>query len=285
MGFLKNLLNPFGDNNNKKEYKDISKESQRVTPNPPSELLLYCRDIAGEQIQTRMGLLNDCRWIRAEYTYPAFDSMCFIYKNAIFSVIIDIQDEEGTSYIPEEFIKRQLYAARTYNLIPCKFSVVVPHPQEPDLKEVKPKTDGWNLFNTETGEEIIPEHSATEEKVKISDWEIRNLSIRFVMKYLQAKKLHILSFQDTLEVDPQIWFQDKDGRKCWLIIRSALAPEKEVKKPEKLKEIIRRCFKNDGYYAGVILAPVNDDENDINLYRNGNVKINFVNFEKVHSTL
>ena len=91
MGIMDKFLNPLGD---KKPgaYQDISKDSQRVASAPPSELLLYCRDLAGVQIQRNMNLLNDCRWVRQEYTYPAFDSMNFVYKNQIFSVVIDILD-------------------------------------------------------------------------------------------------------------------------------------------------------------------------------------------------
>lgn len=284
MEFLRKLLNPFGKNKNR-YYQDLSKDSQRVSPNPPSELLLYSRDIAGIQIQANMAILNNCKWIRAEFTYPAFDSMNFIYKNQVFSVIIDIQDEEGKSYLPEHYIKRQLYASKEYNLIPCKFPVVVPDPHNPDISQVKSKNKGWNLFHTETDEPIIPEHLATTEKVEMSDWELRNFGIKFVMKYLQSQHLSIHSYQDTLEVDPQIWFDDKDGKKCWVVVRCERYPSTEAKKPKQMKEIIRRCFKNEGYFASIVVIPANDDKDDEKLYRMSNVRINFSGFEKIHSII
>ena len=279
MDFLNKLLNPF--KNNDRQYKDLSKDSKQVIPNPPSELLLYCRDIAGEQIQKHMVILNDCKWIRAEYTYPAFDSMNFIYKNKIFSVVIDIQDKNEKSYLPEEYKKRQLYASKNYNLIPCKFPVIVPDPHNPEVDKIKPKSNGWNLYNTETNEEIIPEHLATVEKIEMSEWEMHNFGIKFVIKYLLSQNIKIHSFQDTLEVDPQIWFEDKNGNKCWLIVRCEKLAEKEVKKPPKLNEIIRRCFKHEGYFAGINLCPVNDK----NLYRGENIKIEFNGIEKIHSII
>lgn len=287
MDILRKLLNPFGKDNKKgkREYKDLSKDSKQVVPRPPSELLLYARDIAGLQIQKHMLILNNCRWLRAEYTYPAFDSMNFIYKNKIFSVIIDIQDMEGNSYLPDEFIKRQMFAAKYNNLIPCKFPVVVDNPHNPDIKTARALREGWNLYHTETGEFIIPEHIATTEKILMSEWEIRNFSIVFVRKYLQAKQLKVLSFQDTLEVDPQIWFEDADGKKCWIVVRCAKFPQKEAEMPEKLNEIIRRCFTFDGYFAGIVLNPVNKEDGDKELYRNGNVNIEFKGMEKIHSTM
>lgn len=284
MEFLNKILNPLKGKRSGK-YQDISKDSKQVAPNTPSKLLLFSRDIAGTQIQKNMAILNDCRWIRAEYTYPAFDSMNFIYKNKVFSVIIDIQDEEGKSYLPEVYAQRQLYAAKEHNLIPCKFVVIIDNAEEPDFEKVRAKSGGWNLYHTETNEEIIPEHLATVEPTEMSEWELRNFTIRFVMKLLKSQNMKIHSFQDTLEVDPQIWFETPEGKKCWVIVRHALSPEKEAKKPDKLKEIIRRCFKYDGYFAGILLTPANDVEKDMKLYRNGSVKIDFSGIEKIHSTL
>lgn len=282
MGFIDKILNPFGKNKNTtKKYKDISKESQRVAPDTPSELLLFCRDIAGNQIQEKISQSDDLHWIRAEYTYPSFDSMNFMYKNLIFSVIIDIQDKYGKSYLPEIFIKRQLYACKTYNLIPCKYPIIVPNPTEPEPDKIKPKTQGWNLFNTETDKEIIPEDFNTNDLIELSDWEMRNFGIRFISRYLSAKKIKLLSFQDTLEVDPQIWFEDENGKKCWIIVRCEHT--EEIKKPKKLNEIIRRCFKYDGYFAGIIIEPKNKDIKT--LYRCQDIRITFNGLEKIHSTI
>jgi hypothetical protein len=285
MEFLSKLLNPFGKNNEEREYKDLSKESKKVVPRPASELLLYARDIAGLQIQERMLMLNNCRWIRAEHTYPAFDNMNFIHKNKIFSVIIDIQDFDGESYLPEGYINRQLSACRKHNLIPCKFPVVVDNPHNPNIKSARALKAGWNLYNTETNELVIPEHIATTEMTPMSEWELRNFSIMFMRKYLQSQGMNVLSFQDTMEVDPQLWFLDKSGRKCWLVARCEKAPKKKIDKPEKMNEIIRRCFTYDGYFGGIILTPINDDKSDTTIYRNGNVTIDFQGVEKVHTTM
>jgi len=285
MDFISKLFSPLKGQEKNRKYQDLSKESQKVDARPPSKLLLYARDIAGMQIQKQMAALNDCRWIRSEYTYPAFDEMSFIYKNKVFSVVIDIQDDENFSYLPEEYKKRQLYSCKENNLIPCKFPVVLPNPNKPDFDKICSKTNGWNLFNTETDEEIIPEQIATDEKIKMSEWEMRNFAIKFVLKYLSSQNYKVYSYQDTLEVDPQIWFEDNSGNKCWLIVRSALAPAKKAEKPLKLKEITRRCFKNDGYFAGMIFTPQNENKKDTNLYRLGNVQIEFSGLEKIHTVL
>lgn len=281
MNLLNKILNPLKQNK-ERNYQDLSKDSKQVKSNPPSELLVHARNIAGEQIQSEMLKLENCKWIRAEYTYPAFDSMNFIYNNHIFSVVIDIQDEDGESFLPPEFIKRQLYAAKTYNLIPCKFSVVVPDPENPEIDKAVSKTKGWNLFNTKTNEKIVPTEFPLLENAEMSDWELRNFGIRFILKYFQAKKIKTFSFQDTLEVDPQIWFQDNEGNKCWILLRVGVNVDK-VEKPEKMNEIIRRCFQYNGYFAGISLEPKN--KNETKLYRSGDVRIKFDGLEKIHSVM
>lgn len=280
MDFIKNLFNPL-NKNKKREYKDLSKDSKQVVTPQPSDLLIYARDIAGVQIQKHMQLLNNCKWIRAEYTYPAFDSMNFIYKNKVFSIIIDIQDKSGNSYLPEQYIKRQLLASKQHNLIPCKFPVCVDNPTNPNMNTIKSLHNGWNLFNTETDEEIIPEHLATTEKIELSRWEMRNFAITYLRRIFETQHLKVLSFQDTLEVDPQMWFEDSNGKKCWLIIRCETTPKEKAEKPEKLNEIIRRCFTYDGYFAGIVLKPLDDDK----LYRGSRVNIEFNGLEKIHSVL
>ena len=288
MKFLDKIFHPFGENGKNKysgKYEDLSKDSQRVSPVPPSDLLLYCRDIAGANIQEFISKRTDTNWIRAEFTYPAFDSMNFMCGNQVFSVIIDIQDEEGVSYLPEHFIKRQLYASEEYNLIPCKFPVIVPDPYEPDYEKIKPKTNGLNLFNTKTDDIIYPDKLVTDEKIEISQWEMRNIGIKFILNYLKTKGYTIVSHQDTLEVDPQIWFKNLDDKKYWVIIRCGgkyAGKSNSDLKPEKLDEIIRRCFKYDGYYAEILFEPKNTSDK---IYRGDSLKIIFNGLEKVHTTI
>ncbi|MCR5265198.1 MAG: hypothetical protein K6E29_01225 [Cyanobacteria bacterium RUI128] len=279
MKFVEKLLNPL--KNNKKPYQDISKESKQVAQNTPSDLLINARNIAGNRIQNMINTLEGCRWLRAEYTYPSFDSMNFAYKNKIFSVVIDIRDEEGNSYIPEEYVKRQLYAAEVYNLVPCKYIVTVDNPEAPDLSSLKPANEGWNLFNTKTEEEVIPEQTATDEKTEMSEWEMRTIGIRFIMNYLKSKKYIVRNFQDTLEVDPQIWFEDANGKRSWVLLRCSKSGE-ELKKPEKMNEIIRRCFKFDGYYIHIAFSSFNTDQK---LYRDEKYKTDVLMFEKIHSVI
>ena len=263
------------------DFKKIfsSQSIEKIVLNPPKELLLFSRNIAGNQIQKHMNLLNSCKWVRAEFTNPSFDSMNFIYKNKIFSVIIDIQDEAGISYLPDEYIKRQLYASRLYNLVPCKFPIIVKNPYSQDFTDLKAKHNGWNLVHTKTGQPIIPEHLATMDKIEMSEWEIRYYSIKQVIKYLKAQNCKIYSFQDILEIDPQIWFEKPTGERCWAIIRSSVSQKKHIKQTKNLNKIIKKCYKYNGYYIGVNISSINNKK----IYRNSDYEIQIDLFEQIHS--
>jgi hypothetical protein len=69
----------------------------------PSELFLEARQMAGGQLQEQFRQLANSphhkgfTWIKAELTYPAFDHLTFGYKHSIFSVLIELLDESGSS--------------------------------------------------------------------------------------------------------------------------------------------------------------------------------------------
>lgn len=281
MDFLKRLLKPH-EQIKSQGYQDLN-QSKRLPDNSPSELLLASRDVVGKRLQKKILELDECRWLRSEYTYPSFDDMNFMYKSNIYSVLIDIQDEEGVSFLPEEYIKRQLYTASTNNLIPCRFPVVVAEPHNPDLSQIKVKTEEWNLFHTETSEPVNPETVESEKPCEMSKWEMRYFGVRFVTEYLQAKQFKVVGFQDTLEVDPQIWFLDAKGKRCWVIVRCDIKKEDNTNNPADFSEIIKRCFKYDGYYSGLKLEPKTSDDKVI--YRGENIKAEFDGIRKIHSVL
>ena len=277
------ILKPFENiRKKKKEYVDISKESKKVPDTLPSKLLIQAVNLAGNTIQRKMNMLSDCRWVRPQYTYPAFDHINFSYKNAVFSVLVDIQDNSGKSYLPEEYIKRQLYAAKVYNLIPCKFVAITDNVHDYDFASFQVKNDGWNLYNSESGELVVPEEISAEEDIKMSEWEIRSYCIQYVIRYIKSMGYRLQSFQDTLEVDPQIWFENKNGKRAWILLRSVLSSDEEVKKPEKMQEIIKRCFKYDGYFVGVLVEPKLEGQE---LYRGNEIKISFSCYEKIHTVM
>ncbi|MCM1265677.1 MAG: hypothetical protein NC200_05705, partial [Candidatus Gastranaerophilales bacterium] len=216
-----------------KYLKEISEKQNKKRLLIPAELIVFAKDIADLQLNKLKQKLDGFLWLHSEYLATAYDDKTFSYKNNIFSIIVDIQDESGKSYLSKDVIKRQIKAAKKYNWIPCRFPVVVKDAYDSDFSKMHSKTSRWNLYHTITNEEINPENY-DEKKVEMSDWELHNFAIKYMARYLQAKHCAILSFQDALEIDPQIWFNDAAGNRSFLIVRCARFSKDNIKKPKNL---------------------------------------------------
>ena len=281
MDFIKKILAFWGFGSKQQKYKQIIHRKQKVAPNPPNELFIFAKNIAITQLNQLISPLKECHWIRNENTYPAFDHFNFMYKNKIFSVLIDIQDENGKSYLPNEYIKRQKYAAKVFNLIPCKFPVVTSKPYTFDVSKIKIKNNGWNLFHSKTGKEIILDKLNYNKKEEFSIWELRNYGIKYTIKYLQSKNYKVNSYQDVIGIDPQIWFYDENNKRSWVVVRCLDSKNKNPFKKNELESIINNCYGYNGYYAELTVE--SPDKNNKKLYRGDNIRT--VNFDckQIHS--
>jgi hypothetical protein len=54
-------------------------------------------------------------------------------------------------------------------------------------------------------------------------------------------------------VDPSIWFIGKSGRPEWVVVRAALFPDEEPKRPDRWEAIARGCshLSSIGHFAPV----------------------------------
>ena len=259
-----------------KKPVDLSKKSREIDKMTPSELFISVRNYAGEYIQQIMKTKENCHWIKSEMTRPFFDHFNFRYENQVFSILIDIVDFNNNSLIPPEFIKRQLGESKKNNLIPCTFRVKVADMSEPIYETVE---DGWNLIHTETKNEIIPEELISDKKVLMSEWELHNFALMQMRYIMKQSNIEIMSFQDIIGVDPQLWYRDENGNQCWVVIRH-YTDEKKIEKPKDLTEITRRCFKFSGYFAGFVFS---SNTGGKKIYRGDSIGVRFLGLEKIHT--
>lgn len=193
--------------------------SYQIDSNQPSELFLRARNVAGVSLQEmfkRHGGLTDSsrdyKWIKAELTWPSFDHLTFGYQNQVFSVLVELVSN-GRSQLSSQEIKRCVDVCTKNNLIPCSFRV--------DAHTLKPIEAGWNLRHLENRSIIIPQDLVDDVKVEMSEWEIRNFCIQIARGYIEKDlRAEVLSFCDVIGIDPQIWFQDKQGQRSWIIVRN-----------------------------------------------------------------
>jgi len=220
----------------------------------PSELFLRARNIAGLQLQEQFSKNKghiegprDYKWIKSELTSPAFDHLTFGYRNQVFSVLVDLCDSQR-SHLSEQERDRFIRATSENDLVPCLFTIMLP--------ELEPAQPGWNLTHITTGKSIVPADITTDESIPMSEWELRNFAIQVVRNHLEQEKGgKILSFCDVLQIDPQIWFDDDTGSRCWVLVRHLRQPDEgSISNWIGLEDSNPQIRGYDGFFAGVSIA-------------------------------
>ena len=226
-------------------------EIDRTAPSPQ---FLDARNVAGYRLQEQFKKLGgkfetpkDFRWVKAELTWPSFDHLTFAYGNRVFSVLVDVV-EGGHSGISRQVMDRFLDATRKNNLIACVFPV--------RAETMTPVAANWNLLDAVEMTPLDPEVFDISGKIVMSEWELRNFAIQIVRNSItQDGASETLSFTDVLGVDPQIWFQDGQGNRAWVIVRHC--PQitgSEWEEYVGLEKSNPQLMPYDGYFAAVSLA-------------------------------
>lgn len=247
----------------------------------PSRFFVDTRKLVGNWLQQRMNQIKGTRWIKGYLTYPAFEHLSFSYKNQIFCVVVDIIDENTKkSCLPDKTKNLLIKECEKNNLIPCLYKVLVDNPQNPSYNTLKQYSDGWNLFDARNNELIIPERLGADNLVEMSKWELNDFAIQIVREYITDNlKLKILSYQNIIGIDPQLWFMDDNQQKHFVIVRYAMYPNKEAPKPNNISSIQTKCKEYDGFFASVAFC--SKGENPSVLYRGQESYISFTGLEKL----
>ncbi len=247
----------------------------------PSQFFIDTMKLVGNWIQQRMNQIEGTRWIKGYLTYPAFEHLSFSYKNQIFCVVIDIIDESTKkSCLPEKTKNLLIQESEKNNLIPCLYKVLVDNPKNPTYNTLRQYSDGWNLYDARTNEPIIPERLGTDDLVEMSEWELNDFAIQVVRDYITDNlKLKILSYQNIVGVDPQLWFMDDNQKKHFVIVRYTMYPNKDAKMPNNITSIQNMCKDYDGFFASVVFC--SKEKNPSILYRGQESLISFEGLRKL----
>ncbi len=220
----------------------------------PSDLFLEARQMAGVQLQAQFELNhNRFTWIKAELTYPSFDHLTFGYKSSIFSLLVELIDDSGSSSLTGQQRGRWTDACSANNLIPCLFKI--DYVALMDAFDLNPKHAGWNLVDVDGNELIDPVTMATEAPMEMSAWEIHNFSIQVVREHIAEQGDEVLSFCDLPEVNPQIWFRNAEGKTNWVIVQSST--NKDIPQAEAwmgFGQSNEQLLPYAGYFAGVQIS-------------------------------
>ena len=279
-------------NHNKKNFETFDKEKSEKNQHvktimydidrpEPSQFFVDTRKLVVDWLQQRINQIEGTRWIKSYLTYPAFEHLSFSYKNQIFCVLIDIIDENTKkSCLPDKTKNLLIKECEKNNLIPCLYKVLVDNPQNPTYNTLKQYSDGWNLYDARNNEPIIPERLGTDDLIKMSEWELNDFAIQVVRDYITDNlKLKILSYQNIVGIDPQLWFMDDNRQKHFVIVRYTMYPNKDTKKPNHTNSIQDKCKGYEGFFASVAFC--SKGENPSVLYRGQENYISFTGLEKL----
>jgi hypothetical protein len=228
--------------------------SYQIDPQSPSQEFLRARNAAGARLQEqfkkfggRVEPQHDYRWIKADLTWPSFDHLTFAYRNQVFSILVDLV-QNGRTSLTHQDIKRCVDASTEHDLVPCVFPV--------DARSFRPLKDGWNLSNIESGGSVVPDDFVDDVKFEMSMWELRNFAIQIVRDHIEKNmKGGILSYCDVIGIDPQVWFEDQNGNRCWVIVRNfAQIDGSESTKFKGMETSNPQLVPYDGYFAAVSVA-------------------------------
>jgi hypothetical protein len=267
------------------------------SPSQPSDAFLQARNVAGVTLQNQFRALGgsvepsrDFRWIKADLTWPSFDHLTFGYRNQVFSVLVDLVRNGHSSLSPEDR-QRCLDACRENHLVPCVFAV--------NARSMQPTAAGWNLVNLNDGQPVLPELLASGNPFPMSEWELRNFAIQVVRDHVEEQlKGRILSFCDVIGIDPQIWFEDASGSRCWVVVRFC----RTIQGGEKnefigLEKTNPQLCDFDGFFAAVsatsseavlldlsgkIIPPSRRFDGSAPLYRGDGFFLKFSDMERIH---
>ena len=242
----------------------------------PGELMIKSVDGAKTKLQEQFDLRNKkpvkssydgFKWIKKGLIDHSFDHMQFAYKNCIFSVKIEMIHPLGSSLTGNErywFVDQ----CRRYKLIPClykiRFRVTEPEPvffiraYERGNYEYVPMENGWNLFDPLSDEQIDPGRIASLTPTSMSEWELHSFAIQIVCDELEKNGNFIISHSDILEVEPQIWFEDKDGNANWVIVRHTKSvADLDYRQWLYLEKECPEIIHYDGFFAPVLFFSLN----------------------------
>jgi hypothetical protein len=197
----------------------MAKRPSYEIPRPqPTKEFLQARNVAGVTLQRqfskhggRLPESRDFRWIKADLTWPSFDHLTFAYGNQIFSVLVEIING-NESLLSEQEVRHCFTTCVRNRLTPCIFQV--------GARDMQPLHKEWNLLALETNLPIDPCDVVTEERIEMSDWEKLNMSIQIVRQSVSDSGDTVLSFCDLPGIEPQVWFENQAGKRCWVVVRN-----------------------------------------------------------------
>ena len=123
---------------------------------------------------------------------------------------------------------------------------------------------------------------ASNERTRMSKWELNNFAIQIVRNDIEKEGNQILSFCDLPELNPQIWFKNKKGETGWVIVKH-INNERDLDYKEwvGLEDRNPQLEPFDGYFASVQFYSMNTNSTS-ELFRGDGMSVNYNGLERIY---
>jgi len=183
------------------EMEDISAEFKR------------CWQAACEHIEMRIqGPRNF--WLKADLTPPFLEHLSFRLGNQLF--FIRLEDTEGVLEVPGS--RQGLHTIAEG----CKGHACL-MPMRRRAGNWEPAAAGWGILDIESNLAIDPFALVNDERIEMTDWELHDCAVCYVLGHLQKAGRPLLSWHTSPEVDPSIWFKGESDAE-WMVVRAVRYP-------------------------------------------------------------
>lgn len=211
----------------------------------------YLQTMIGDTVDRR-GERPGFYWLKTQVSHPSFADVVFGFGNKVFAIIAaDVVEKPlpqgGLDIaVTVDAVKRDLLIRESLQngLVPAMF------PMWPDT--LRPLHGDWNLLALPEGGLFDPVAAGLHgEPAPMSPWELNNVGVRAALKHLHETGRRVLSWQDMTGFYPQIWFEEGDGTRAWLVAFPDVSPEADAPFPAALRELPSRLAPAPGYVARV----------------------------------
>lgn len=209
-------------------------------------------------------------WIQTQLLNPSFQHLCFRYKSSIFSILIAL-GKEKEAFVNHQDLFNQLRECKKFDLIPC----IIPL----DADDFHPLIEEYHLRNSEHDAPINVKLYSSDVLKVMSDWEILDMGVQIVRDDITHNLGRTIdSYCNIPDIDPQIWFTDKNGKRCYVVVSSHVKGNCERKKVGT--KMYKHLAQYSGYYANVELFDEESNEQSV-AYRGHALLINYRGLEDI----
>lgn len=247
--------------------KTIGGDMERGLEEEYYKFLPEAFEVAGNSIQeyiTKMGYEHPLfSWIQTRLQDPSFQHMCFRYGTHVYSILIALvgldSNDDNFAIIRKQDYDNLIFESEKNNLLPCIIPI--------NINNWSTILDGIHMFHATNIEPISLEECSDEKLVPMSRWEINNMAIDIVVQYLCDKGYNVFSLCDVVGIEPQVWFYDKQGRRCFVYVNPITGnfPESvkyrlNINSIKRFTDKYKECV---GYYAKMNIFPADPIAYDI----------------------